>query len=86
MRPFETSGCCQELPGEQLFGYVDESDAPHAIDSGDVNDYLREVAGERQGHRRHRARLSAPRANHLVTQIHLPVRIALGRLFREINK
>jgi DNA topoisomerase I len=37
---------CQELPGEQLFEYVDESDAPKAIDSGDVNDYLRELAGE----------------------------------------
>jgi DNA topoisomerase-1 len=37
---------CQELPGEQLFGYVDEDGTPRAIDSGDVNDYLREVAGE----------------------------------------
>jgi DNA topoisomerase-1 len=37
---------CQELPGEQLFGYVDEAGAAHAIDSGDVNDYLREIAGE----------------------------------------
>jgi DNA topoisomerase I len=37
---------CQELPGEQLFGYVDETGAPSAIDSGDVNDYLREIAGE----------------------------------------
>jgi DNA topoisomerase-1 len=36
----------QELPGEQLFEYLDETGAPHAIDSGDVNDYLREVAGE----------------------------------------
>jgi DNA topoisomerase-1 len=37
---------CQELPGEQLFRYVDEAGAAHAIDSGDVNDYLREIAGE----------------------------------------
>jgi DNA topoisomerase I len=37
---------CQELPGEQLFGYVDETGATRGIDSGDVNDYLREVAGE----------------------------------------
>ena len=37
---------CQELPGEQLFGYVDETGEPRAIDSGDVNDYLREIAGE----------------------------------------
>jgi DNA topoisomerase-1 len=37
---------CQELPGEQLFGYIDETGEPRAIDSGDVNDYLREIAGE----------------------------------------
>jgi DNA topoisomerase-1 len=37
---------CQELPGEHLFGYVDHEGRAHAIDSGDVNDYLREVAGE----------------------------------------
>jgi DNA topoisomerase-1 len=37
---------CQDLPGEQLFGYLDELGEPHAIDSGDVNDYLREIAGE----------------------------------------
>jgi DNA topoisomerase-1 len=37
---------CQELPGEHLFGYVDDEGRPRAIDSGDVNDYLREVAGE----------------------------------------
>jgi DNA topoisomerase I len=36
----------QELPGEQLFEYLDETGAPHAIDSGDVNDYLREIADE----------------------------------------
>jgi DNA topoisomerase-1 len=36
----------QELPGEQLFEYLDETGAPRAIDSGHVNDYLREVAGE----------------------------------------
>jgi DNA topoisomerase-1 len=37
---------CQHLPGEHLFGYVDHEGATHAIDSGDVNDYLREIAGE----------------------------------------
>ncbi len=37
---------CQHLPGEQLFEYVDESGEPRGIDSGDVNDYLREIAGE----------------------------------------
>ena len=34
---------CQDLPGHELFQYVDESGARRAIDSQDVNDYLREI-------------------------------------------
>jgi DNA topoisomerase-1 len=37
---------CQELPGQDLFQYLDANGEPQAIDSGDVNAYLREVAGE----------------------------------------
>jgi DNA topoisomerase I len=37
---------CQELPGHELFQYVDEDGQRHAIGSADVNAYLREVAGE----------------------------------------
>jgi DNA topoisomerase-1 len=37
---------CQELPGQDLFGYLDEDDAPHNIASEDVNAYLREISGE----------------------------------------
>jgi DNA topoisomerase-1 len=36
---------CQELPGQELFQYVDEDGTRQSIDSGDVNDYLREVTG-----------------------------------------
>src|SRR5919204_628039 len=36
----------QELPGEELFQYVDEEGASHAIESADVNAYLRSIAGE----------------------------------------
>jgi DNA topoisomerase-1 len=36
----------RELPGETLFTYLDESGESRAIESGDVNDYLREAAGE----------------------------------------
>ncbi len=36
---------CQELPGQALFQYVDEQGGRHAIDSGQVNDYLRERMG-----------------------------------------
>jgi DNA topoisomerase-1 len=37
---------CQDLPGEELFGYLDELGAERDVRSEDVNDYLREVAGE----------------------------------------
>jgi DNA topoisomerase-1 len=36
---------CQELPGQALFQYVDEDGGQHAIDSGQVNGYLRERMG-----------------------------------------
>jgi DNA topoisomerase-1 len=35
-----------EIPGQELFEYVDENDETKAIDSADVNDYLREITGE----------------------------------------
>lgn len=37
---------CQDLPGQEIFGYVDETGQVQNIDSGNVNDYLREIAGE----------------------------------------
>lgn len=37
---------CQELPGQQLFEYLDDEGAVHAVSSEDVNTYLREIAGE----------------------------------------
>jgi DNA topoisomerase-1 len=36
---------CQELPGHELFQYVDESGERQAIDSSDINAYLRDIAG-----------------------------------------
>jgi DNA topoisomerase-1 len=36
---------CQDLPGQELFQYLDEAGAPCAVNSSDVNDYLREVTG-----------------------------------------
>ena len=35
----------QEIPGQQLFQYIDEDGTPRPVDSGDVNDYLREITG-----------------------------------------
>jgi DNA topoisomerase-1 len=37
---------CQGLPGQQLFEYLDESGETRKIDSDDVNDYIRRVAGD----------------------------------------
>ena len=37
---------CQELPGQELFQYVDGRGRRHAVTSSDVNDYLREVTGQ----------------------------------------
>lgn len=36
----------RDLPGQELFQYLDEQDAPQPITSADVNAYLREIAGE----------------------------------------
>ncbi len=37
---------CIELPGYQLFQYVDEDDNRHKVDSADVNNYLKTITGE----------------------------------------
>jgi len=37
---------CQQLPGQELFQYVGEDGSPKGISSTDVNEYLREIAGE----------------------------------------
>lgn len=37
---------CQELPGQELFKYVDDSGVVRAIRSNDVNDYIRAISGE----------------------------------------
>ncbi len=37
---------CQDLPGQQLFQFVDADGARHAVASGDVNDWLRQCCGD----------------------------------------
>jgi DNA topoisomerase-1 len=37
---------CQELPGQMLFQYLGDDGKPHRLVSTDVNDYLREIAGD----------------------------------------
>jgi DNA topoisomerase I len=36
---------CQELPGQELFQYVDEDGGVHDVASDDVNEYLRDATG-----------------------------------------
>jgi DNA topoisomerase-1 len=37
---------CRELPGQELFQYLDENGQVRDVGSGDVNDYLRTISGE----------------------------------------
>jgi DNA topoisomerase-1 len=36
---------CRDLPGSELFQYIDEAGERQCIDSADVNDYLRQISG-----------------------------------------
>ena len=37
---------CQDLPGQDLFQFIDDDGQPQPIDSGDVNEYIRQIAAE----------------------------------------
>ena len=37
---------CQDIPGQELFQYIDEDGEPKALESDDVNAYLKEISGE----------------------------------------
>jgi DNA topoisomerase I len=37
---------CRDLPGQELFQYVDEDGTRQRVGSGDINDYVREVTGD----------------------------------------
>lgn len=37
---------CQDLPGQQLFEYLEDDGTTRAIDSSDVNEYIRDLSGE----------------------------------------
>ncbi len=36
---------CQELPGQELFQYLDDDGGRQCVDAGDINQYLREITG-----------------------------------------
>ena len=37
---------CKDIPGKELFQYMDEEGNRHSVDSGMVNDYIKEISGE----------------------------------------
>lgn len=37
---------CKDIPGKELFQFLDEDDNRHSIDSGMVNNYIKEISGE----------------------------------------
>jgi Topoisomerase IB len=37
---------CKDIPGKELFQYYDENGQRHAIESGMVNDYIKEISGD----------------------------------------
>ncbi|WEK71455.1 MAG: DNA topoisomerase IB [Candidatus Chryseobacterium colombiense] len=37
---------CKDIPGKELFQYYDEEGNHHSIDSGMVNEYIKEISGE----------------------------------------
>ncbi len=37
---------CQDIPGQELFQYIDDDGQRQTIDSGDINTYLREITGQ----------------------------------------
>jgi DNA topoisomerase I len=37
---------CRDLPGDELFQYLDADGSPQSIDSADVNEYVRRAAGD----------------------------------------
>ena len=45
-RTAEVMRCCLELPGQELFQYLDDAGEPRIVSSTDVNEYLRAAGGE----------------------------------------
>jgi DNA topoisomerase-1 len=37
---------CRDIPGHELFQYYDKDGKRHCIDSGDVNEYIKEISGK----------------------------------------
>jgi DNA topoisomerase IB len=76
---------CQELPGQALFQYVDEQGSRGAIDSGQVNDYLRELMGGEFTAKDFRTWHATLHALTLLGRVPVPERRSAAALRRCIN-
>ena len=65
---------CKELPGQQLFQYLDEAGQPRGIDSGEVNAYLAEAMGAPYSAKDFRTWTATVRALALLRRTPLPRR------------
>jgi DNA topoisomerase IB len=75
---------CHELPGQPLFQYVDDDGELRAIDSGQVNAYLRDAMGERFTAKDFRTWAATLRALALMHATPLPERATERALARAI--
>ena len=70
----------QELPGQDLFQYIDEDGERRAVRSQDVNDYIRETAGDDFSSKHFRTWGGTVRALSLFAQLPVPdTRTAVNR-------
>jgi DNA topoisomerase I len=76
---------CQELPGQALFQYLDDDGRRHAIDSGQVNDYLRERMGGEFTAKDFRTWHATLHALTLLDQVPLPEKRSEAALRRCMN-
>jgi DNA topoisomerase I len=76
---------CQELPGQALFQYVDDQGGRRAIDSGQVNAYLRERMGGEFTAKDFRTWHATLHALTLLDKLPLPARRSEAALRRCVN-
>ncbi len=76
---------CQHLPGQHLFQYLDEQGRRHAIDSGQVNAYLRRHLGDDYSAKDFRTWHATWRAFQLLRGVPLPEPCTEAACRRAIN-
>jgi len=78
---------CMELPGQELFQYVDEAGERRPVGSADVNDYLRQTAGNEFTAKDYRTWAGSVLAlETLQAEAGPPTRARLADMFRQVAK